>query len=72
MKLKYHTLLSNVALNCNLRQYSKAGPVALITVWGSVPEKVRRGIIDALDNSGIEDGQGEEDRGVQSWWGGAG
>jgi len=47
----------------------KAGPVALITVWGSVPIHLRDSIVDALDNSGIEDGGTIEDRGVQSWRG---
>jgi hypothetical protein len=48
----------------------KAGPVALITVWGSVSEKVRMGIVEALDTSGLEEGGGTEvDRGVQSWRG---
>jgi hypothetical protein len=49
----------------------KAGPVALITVWGSVPQTIRNAIRDALDNSGIEDGgkASEEDRGAKSWRG---
>ena len=53
-------------------QCGKAGPVALITVWGSVPAPTRVAIVDALDNSGIEDGgegDKEEDRGAQSWRG---
>ena len=59
---------NEVGFKMDAKTCGKAGPVALITVWGSVPKEVRRQIVLALDSSGIEDGgEGDEDRGIHSW-----